>query len=164
MAASTVIKHLYDGLIALLDGTGTPVQLTVPFSMGDLSIKGLAQTQREVIAYESRGVLNSVRHTKRTYPTGSFSYMIADYSDATNNTVIDFIRKAGSYNANTSTLGTASDVYTIDIKLTVEGTNFGDSSDHTITLEDCHCTIDIDEGEPNKGTISFTTYGAVSIV
>lgn len=161
MPASTVIKHLYDGVIALIDNT--PVTLTVAFSVGDLTIKGLAQTLREVIAYESRGTLASVRHTKRTFPTGSFSYMLADYSDSTNNTVIDFIRKLASYSGNTSTLGTTSDVYTIDIRLTVEGTNFGDGSDHVILLEDCHCTIDLDEGEPNKGTISFTCYGAVTI-
>ena len=162
MPASTVIKHLYDGAIKLTDGTGTPVTLTIPFTVGDLKLSGLAETQKNVVAYEARGTLASLRHTSRTYPTGSFSFQIADYSDATNLTAIDFLRQTGAYNANLSTLGTASDVYTLDITLTVEGTNFGDGSDHTIVLEDCHCTLDPSEGEPNSVSVNFTVYGNVT--
>lgn len=162
MAASTVIKHLYDGSISLADGTGTPVTLTVPFSVGDLSISGLSETQNNVTAYETRGTFNSLRHTSRTYPTGSFSAQLADYSDATDTTLIDFILKQNSFSGNASTLGTASDVYTIDITLTVEGTDFGDSSDHTVVITDCQCTLDTAEGEPNTATINFTCYGTVT--
>lgn len=164
MAASTVIKHLYDGKVTLLDGTGTPVSLDVPFSVGDLSLSGLAQTQRDVVVYQTRGSFGSLRHTARNFPTGSFSFQVADYSDATNTTAINFMLKNGSYSANTSTLGTASDVYTIDIKLTVEGTNFGDSTDHTITMEDCHVTFATAEGEPNTVSVDFTVYGQVTFV
>lgn len=161
MPASTVIKHLYDGSITLSDGTGVPVTLVVPFSQGDLSVSGIQETQNAVVAYETRGTLHSVRHAARTYPTGSFSFMIADYADATNNTVVDYVTKANSYSGNATTL-TGSDVYAIDIILTVEGTDLGDATDHTITLTDCVCTMDIAEGEPNTGTINFTCYGTVT--
>ena len=162
MAASTVIKHLYDGAITLADGTGVPVTLVVPFTVGDLSVTGLAETQSNVVAYETRGTLNSVRHTSRTYPSGSFSFQVADYSDGTDQTAIDFLLKQSSYSANVSTLGSNAEVYTVDVTLDVEGTDFGDTADHSIALTDCHFTIDHSEGEPNTVSCSFTCYGSVT--
>lgn len=162
MAASTFIKHLYDGTISLADGTGTPVTLTVPFTVGDLSVSGLSETQKNVVAYETRGTFNTLRHTSRTYPSGSFSAHLADYSDATESTLIDFILAANSYSGNASTSGANAEVYTIDITLTVEGTDYGDAADHTIVLTDCQCTLDTAEGEPNTATINFTCYGTVT--
>jgi hypothetical protein len=162
MAASTVIKNLNDGTITLSDGTGSPVTLVVPFSTGDLSVSGLAEQQNEVAKYETRGTFHSARHTVRSYPSGSFSFQMADYSDATSTTAYDFIRKTNSYSANVSTLGANADVYSIDIILTVEGTDHGDASDHTLTLTNCACTMDISEGDPNTGTINFECLGTVT--
>ena len=164
MAASTVIKHLYDGTITASDGTGSPVTLVIPFSTGDLSVSALSQVQRATVAYEARGVLTSVRKAARTYPSGSFSFQVADYSDAVDGTAIDFFLKANSYSANVSTLGASADVYTVDLLLTVAGTVLGDAANHTVTLTDCDVTMDIAEGEPNTGTITFTCYGSVTIV
>lgn len=163
MAASTVIKHLYDGEIAVEDGTTpTAVSLTVPFTVGDLSLSGLAQTQNEVVAYETRGTLHTVRHSSRTYPSGSFSAQLADYSDGTDQTLLDFLLGQASYSANVSTLGANAEVYGVKLTLTVEGTDHGDSADHTIVLDDCVCTLDVAEGEPNTVSVSFTVYGSVS--
>lgn len=163
MAASQIAKHFTDGTITLKDGTGTPVTLVVPFSMGDFSISGLNQARRATNVYETRGQLVSLRKGALSFPTGSFSAMIADYSDATNTTVLDFLNKAGSYSANDSTTEALGDVYTVDILLTVEGTDLGDAADHVITLEDCDCSMDISEGEPNSLSVSFTVYGTVSM-
>ena len=164
MAASTVVKHLYDGQIDVEDGTTpTPVSLTVPFTVGDLSLSGYAETQRGVTAYTARGVLTSVRHTDRTFVTGSFSAQLADISDGTDNTLVDFLTKQGSYASNVSTLGASAEVYGVKITLTVEGTDLGDSADHTIVLDDCVCTVDISEGEPNTVTVNFTCYGTISL-
>jgi hypothetical protein len=157
MAASTIIKNLNDGTITLSDGTGSPVTLVVPFSVGDLTISDLKQKQNETARYETRGVFNVARHTSRIYASGSFSFMIADYSDATNQTVLDFVRKQNSFSANVSKYGANADVYAIDIILTVEGTNHGDPSDHTLTIPYSECVMTLSEGDPNQGTISFTT-------
>ena len=159
MAASTTIKHFTDGSITLKDGTGTPVTLVVPFSQGDFSPAGIQETQQEVVAYQSRGVLHIVRHAAANFPTGSFSFMVADYADATDQTAIDFLLKQGSFAANVSTLGTNAEVYTVNIVLTIEGTDHGDAADHTITLTNCACTIDVAEGEPNTVTVNYTAYG-----
>lgn len=161
MPASTVIKQLHDGIISMSDGTGTPIILSVPFTVGDLKIQGIQETQRSVNKYEARGVLRSVRHGARTYASGSFSFMVADYSDATNDTAIDFLLRQNGYSGNIGTL-TPDEVYAVDIKLTVEGTDLGDSADHTIELGDCVCTVGHDEGEPNMVTVSFEILGAIA--
>jgi hypothetical protein len=75
----------------------------------------------------------------------------------------DIIRRQGSYAAAVSTLGSSADVYTLKLTLTVEGTDFGDASDHTIVLNDCECSVDFAEGDPNSFTINFTVYGTVSM-
>jgi hypothetical protein len=163
MAASTVIKHLYDGSITVEDGTTpTAVSLAIPFTVGDLSLDTLQESGRGVQAYQTRGSLHSVRLAAKEFPTVTFSAQLADLSDATDGTLVDFVLKQASYSANVSTL-TGSDVYAVKITLTVEGTDLGDTADHTITLDDVHCTMAIAEGEPDTVTISGTVYGAVTM-
>lgn len=159
MAASVIIKHLHDGSLTVKDGTGTPVSLAVPFSVGDFTLTGVQEQQNAVVAYETRGDLHVVRHTTRTYPTGSFSVMLADYSDATNQTLRDFLLRQGSYSTNVGTL-TPDEVYAVDLVWTVEGTDLGDPADHVATMTDCVCTLDFAEGEPNTLSVSFTMYGS----
>ena len=161
MAASTIVKNLTDGQLTLKDGTGSPVTLVVGFDMGDFTVSGLAQSLHEVAAYESRGTFKSARRTTRRYPSGSFSLMLTDITDGTDQTVIDFLLKQGSYAANVSTL--AGDVYCVDLQLDVEGTDLGDSADHQIALSKCHCVVDVAEGDPDTITVNYTCYGSVTM-
>jgi hypothetical protein len=75
MAFDTVVRHDTDGSITLLDGTGTPVTIVVPFTQGDLTIDGLSKDLREVVAYQSRGTLHSIRYGDKTFPTVTFTAM-----------------------------------------------------------------------------------------
>lgn len=159
----SIIKHFTDGSLVAKDGTGTPVTLTIPFTTGDFSIDGLNQARRATTVYEARGQLTGLRKGAKSFPTGSFSCQIADYSDATDRTVLDFLNKQNSYSANISTTTALGDVYTVDFVFTVEGTDLGDSADHVITLEDCDCSMGFAEGEPNSISVSFTCYGAVTM-
>ena len=164
MAASTFIKNFTHGSLGLADGTGTPVTLTVACDQGDVSIAGLGETQREVAKYEARGVLKSVAHTGRTYPSGSFTAMMADFSEASGTgTLADFVLKQAAYSANASTLGANAAVYAIDITLTIEGTDFGDANDHTAVMTDCVCTLDFAEGDPNVFTLNYECLGTVTL-
>lgn len=163
MPASQIVKHFTDGVITLKDGTATPVTLAVPFSVGDLSISGLNQARRATNAYEARGTLTSLRKGAKAFPTGSFSCQIADFSDAIDRTVLDFLLKQNSYSANKSTTEAIGDVYTLDVVLTVEGTDLADAADHVITMEDCDCSLDLAEGEPTTLSVSFTCYGTLSM-
>jgi len=161
MAASTIIKNLTDGQLTLSDGTGVPVTLVVNLDSGDLSVGGLQQKQNEVSKYESRGAFKTARHTTRTYPSGSFSFMVADISDATDQTVIDFLLNQNSYSANQSTL--PGDVYAVDIQFDLEGTDFGDTADHQILLGDCVCRLDFAEGDPDLVTCNFEVLGTITM-
>lgn len=159
MAASTVIKHLYDGTITVTDGTTpTAVSLTVPFTVGDLSIDTMQEASRGVQAYQTRGSLHSVRLAAREFQNVTFSAQVADISDATDGTIIDFVLKQGSYSANESTLA-GSDAYCITITITVEGTDVGDAADHTIEMVSVRCNGSFAEGEPDTFTISGVIYG-----
>ena len=89
--------------------------------------------------------------------------MLTDVSDAADQTLIDFCMKQNSYSGNVSTTATTGDAYTVTITLIVEGTNHGDSNDHSIELADCRCTLAVAEGDPSTVTISFTCYGSVSM-
>lgn len=164
MPASEIIKHFTDGSVTVKDGTATAVTLTVPFTAGDVAISGIAADAlgRATNAYETRGVLVGLRRGAREYPTFSMSVMVADLSDGSNTTILDFIRKKGAYAANKSTTEAKGDVYTIDIVLTIEGTDLGDAADHTFTLEDVDCRADFSEGEPNTLTINGTIYGTIT--
>lgn len=163
MAISTVIKNLWDGSITLADGTGTPVTLTVPCSVGDFKVDGLDATAREVKAYETRGTLNSLRRGERRYSNVSFSVHFREFTNSSAGVVLDFIRFANGYSANISTRGgSTADVKTIKVTLTIEGTDLGDGKDHTIVLPDCHLMAEFAEGDPNTLVVSGICYGDVS--
>jgi hypothetical protein len=163
MALSTVIKNFTDGSITIKDGTGTPLEITVALDEGNFTMSGLAAQLSEVAAYESRGSFSGLRHTTRTYPSGSFSAKVAEFSEDSTGTLADAILKQGTvWAAAVSTSGASADVYTVDLVFAMEGTDHGDSADATVTLEDCYCTIDFAEGDPNTFTITFTCYGSIS--
>lgn len=157
--ASTVVKHFTDGTITLEDGTGSPVTLTLPLGIGDFSASGFQESQQDVNVYQSRGTLRSLRKGAKNFVSGSFSAMLADLSDASAGDAIDFILKQNAYSANISTLS-AGEVYAIKIILTIEGTDLGDSADHTLSLDNSVVTLDISEGEPDTIAFSFTSYAA----
>ena len=151
-----------DGSLVINDGTGVPISITVQFDTGDFAISGLKAKLAETNPYETRGLLRTVRHTTRSYPTGSFSCMMADLSEATVGTVADAILKNGAFSAAVSTLGANAGVYTLQLVFTCEGTDHGDASDATFTMNDCECSIDFSEGDPDQFSISFTVYGSIA--
>ena len=162
MAVSSVVKNFRDGIILIEDGTGTPLAVTVQYESGDFSISGLNQSNTEATTYLDRGELGSVRKTSRTFPTFSFSAHMTDLSDATDKLLYDAVNKTGAFSAAVSTGGTASDVYMLKVTLTIEGTNFGDSADHVMIMNNCHLSLDFSEGDPNSFQLNGTIYGAIT--
>ena len=163
MALSGVIKTGFDsGTIAVADGTGPPLSVTVRFDNADFSISGLRDQLRESTQFQGRGKLRSLRKTSRVFPSGSFSIMVAEFSESGTGTLNDLIlgTAATPYAARASTTTALGDVMTFDITFTMEGTDQGDAADHTLVLNDCEITsIDFSEGEPNSCTYAFTMYG-----
>lgn len=158
---SGFVKHFEDSCITFKDGTGTPLACVLTLDNGDISIQGLRETLREVVAYERKGQLQTLRLGKRTYPTGTLTMMFAEFSEATVGTLFDFLagKAATPYAARIST--TTGQVFTCDIQIDIEGSDYSDV-DSDLTLEDCDVTIDWSCGEPASCSISFTCYGAVS--
>ena len=162
MALSSVVKNFRDGSLVINDGTGTPISITVQFDEGDFSISGLKAKLAETTGYETRGQLRSVRHTTRVYPTGSFTCMMADLSEATTGTVADALMKNGAFSAGVSTLGANAEVYTVQMVFTVAGVVHGDASNATFTLNDVEGVVDFSEGDPDQLSISFTVWGSIT--
>ena len=164
MPISSVVKNFRDGVITISDGTTpTPLSVTVQFEAGDFSISGLNQGNTEATTYLDRGVLGSVRLTNQTFPTISFTAHMTDISDATNKTLWDAVSKTGAFAPAQSTILT-SDVYGLTVKIVIEGTNFGDATDHEISCVGVHLSIDFAEGDPNSFTLNGTVYGAITAV
>jgi len=130
--------------------------------MGDLSISNLKETLNEGLQYERRGRFKSAGLGARIYPSGTFSAMVHQFSDATADVLSDFILRNGKFSSNQSTYGATHPVYAINITLNIEGSTFG-GSDSTVTLNDCSVQIDsLTEGRPSTFSISFTSTGAVT--
>ena len=158
MAVSTVTKHFTDGTLVLSDGTGVAVTFSMPLTVGDVTIDGVGQKMREPVVYQTRGVAHSIRHAARAFATVSLTAHIADYSDGTDATAIDFFLKSGSFASNASVFGANAEVYGLDLILTIEGTDHGDAADHVISMLNFVGTIGIAEGEPNTLSVSGTLY------
>lgn len=166
MPISSVVKNFRDGTITISDGTSpSPLTLTVQYEAGDLSLSGVNYSSTgpvEYTKYLDRGELGTVRRTNRSFAAGSFSCQMTELSDGTNQNVWDIVNRSGAFSSAVSTLGASADLYTLQIVLTVEGTNFGDSADHILTLNNCRCSIDFAEGDPNSFTITFEVLGAIA--
>ena len=162
MALSAVVKNFRNGTLRIYDATSTPLDVTVEYDAGDFSINGLKKKLNETTTYLDRGELGSVRHTARTFPTISFTAQMTEFSDATNEVLQDIVLRTGAFATAVSTLGATADVYTLNMTLTVEGTDFGDASDHVLTATNVEMSVDFAEGDPNTVTINGTVYGTVT--
>ena len=163
MPASTVIKTFVDATVNIKDGTGTPIEMTVSLQNGDFSLSGLMSGQKETSVYLDRGAFASIRHTNQTFPTISLSAQMAYLTDNTNGSLLDVVRKTGEFASAVSTLGANAEVMAYLVELVIEGTDHGDSADHTITLDDVVMSVDFSEGDPNSFSLSGTGYGSITI-
>jgi hypothetical protein len=162
MAQSTVIKNFRDGSLLFADNTGTPLTLAIQYEAGDFSIDNLNEGLVETTAYLDRGEFATLRKTNRVFPSFSFTAHMTDISDATDKLLYDLARKTGAWTSAVSTLGANADAMTYKLTFTVEGTNFGDSADHTMVLNDCRITLSFSEGDPNSFSVSGIVYGAIT--
>jgi hypothetical protein len=168
MAYSTVPKVRRDGVIQLIDGTGSPVTLDIAYEEGNFTFDqpGGGGDQAAQTIIRDRGTISTVRKGDDEPITGSFSAFFRQFTDGSEaGSVLDFVTKSGNYASNVST-GTAGapfvEHYAIDIKYTAEGTNFGDDADHTVTLGKAVCTVSFTEGDPSSFTINFTAYAGAT--
>ena len=162
MAQSTTIKNFRDGTLVFADNTGTPLTLPIVYEAGDFSIDNLNEGLVETTAYLDRGEFATLRKTNRVFPSFSFTAHMTDLSDNTDKLLYDLARKTGAFASAVSTLGANADAMTYKLTFTVEGTNFGDSADHTLILNDCRITLSFSEGDPNSFSVAGIVYGTIT--
>jgi hypothetical protein len=163
MAASTYQKTNADGSIVIKDGTGTPLTLTIPFTRGDIKIGPLKAKLKNTVAIQARGVHLGIRHTDRVYPTFSLSCFCPEWTAASGGTPTDMIFGKAAFSAAISVDGATADVKTRTVVITVEGTDFGDGADKTVTLTNVECEVNwTEDAGGNYLEISGTVYGAIT--
>jgi hypothetical protein len=164
MAISGVAKTDRDTVLTLKDGTGTPLDVVIAYEDGDFKIDGVTPDQAEILKFYDRGVLYSLRLGNQIFASYSLTFHFTDLSDATNENVWDFIRGTGAFAAFVSTYGAGAtaEVSTFLILMTTEGTNHGDASDHTLTMDDCTGSLGLAEGRPGKYTLSGEILGTIT--
>ena len=156
-AESTFLKNNVLGSMQLIDGTGSPVTLSLLYDRGNIKCTNWSQTLNELVKMVRRGRFVSAAHGERMFPVLSFSCFTGNLvgsSGTAPGTPWEFLTKKGAYSANISTLG-ANRLYCVDVKLTIEGTNYGDTADETVTFEDCYVTSEFAENVAGN-ELSFT--------
>ena len=159
MARSGIVKTNVSGSIAFADGTGTPVTLTASFDRGDFVLSDAKEVLNEDVAIERRGRYINSAHGARVYPQVSFSCWADAFVGVTSapGTELGYLMRSGQYTANVSTLGSGTSVpYAINITITIEGTDFGDSADATITLHDVQVSSFSFTEASEGNSLSFT--------
>lgn len=167
--AGDFYKNFTMGTVVLSDGTGTPLTITLDIDNGDVSLTGVTPGLRNSSDYQRKGQYQCSAFTDRAFPTLSFTANMAEFTDTSSGTLIDFIfAKSGTpYGARIPTIAPAGATaaripFTCDFQLTIEGTNFGDGADHVFGADNVKMTVDFAEGDPNTFTINGTVLGALT--
>lgn len=166
MALSSIVKTGHDaGTLQLIDGTGTPLTLTVRWDKADLNVGDVSGTMREVVAVVGRGKLRSLRRGAPKFPSISFSVHVTEFSETGTGTVLDWeAKKTGTpFASRVSTTASIGDADTYHVKFTMEGTTYGDAADSILQFKDCNGSWSFAEGEDGN-TLSFsgTVYGDIT--
>ena len=159
MAYSTVPKTTRDLTVALADnaGFGGANVLTLAYEPGDWTFTA-PQEERVDIPDRNR-LVSSVRYGVDQPITGSISTFWRDATDAAVATLWDLLNQSGWLGSNwTSTLGTNAEVFAVDHRCTIEGSDHGDGADHTITITDVSHDYSVADGTPLVTSVNWASH------
>ena len=158
MAYSTIVKTKRDGTLTFSDNAAAE-SLVVAYESGDLSLTIAGATIVNPLDRGQFGATPSLRYGDDQPVTGSFTAYLRDLNDAAVSTLENLVTQSGYVGSDwVSTLGANSEVFTVTLAWTVEGTDHGDPGDHTLTCNHCVVTGGFSEGDPDSISISFTSY------
>lgn len=157
---SVVVRVKRDGQILISD-SGAAHTYVVAYEPGDFSYNVADYTVNTFLDRGEIGATPSIRIGDEAEMSGAFSAFLRDLGDTANTyaTLLDVAhRYVGRYVASqwASTMGTASDVFTVTIQFTIDGSPFGEA-DKTVTFPFCVLRANMAEGDPNKVAASFTS-------
>jgi hypothetical protein len=161
MPESTVIRTKRDGQILLADN-GAGNTYTIVREDGSFTLN---LPDHSIVHVLDRGVIGAIpmiRIGDEAVMSGGFSAYLSDLGATANNyvTLNDLImRFTARYVATNwvSTMGANSDVFTVTITYTIDGSPFGEA-DKSLVLPFCVVRGNIAEGDPNKFAVTFTSY------
>ena len=172
MSISQIVKTKHDGSITISDGTAvTPKTLTIDYEAGDFNLSIPGPSVSNFLDRGKFGTTPSLRYGDDAPITFSFTANLRDLSDATYITLESIITNSGYFASDwvattgyTNSTDPSEIVKTVKVLWTIEGSNHGDSADHTITLNHCVLTGSLQEGDPNTVSISGTAFVRFPVV
>ena len=161
MPESVVLRNKRDGQILLAD-SGASHTYTVAYEPGDFNYAVPDTVVTLTLDRGTIGTTPSIRYADEQPMTGGFSAYLRDLGDTANAyaTLVDIAHRYVSryVAANwTSTMGSSSDVFTITIQLTIDG-SFAGEADKTVTFPFCNFMANVTEGDPNTVACTFTSF------
>jgi hypothetical protein len=167
MAVSSHPKTQHSWVVTFADGTGTPITLALSNDTS-VNVDGLTgRALNELVKVQRRGKHFGVGYGPRVYPQVTIEFIHNGWegNGTAPGTPLEFALFQNTYSANVSTSGSGTrSVKTIDIRIAAEGTDYGDSQDHAITLEDCMLTAHglLSDGDPGTYSMTFDILGAIT--
>ena len=158
MALSTIPKTMKDGSLQIEDNVS--LSIIAQFDQGDFSIDPLKASLSETTVIETRYQFRGIREGARIYPSGSFTLVVCEFSEASTGTIADAVLQNGAWSSAVSTLGANAAKYTLKLTFVQNGTAHGESN-QSVILNDCECSLSFSEGETNTITVNYTVYGSI---
>jgi hypothetical protein len=167
MPESTVIRTKRDGQVAIIDGDSPVNSYPVPCDLGDFNFNVPLETIINPLCRGKFGTTPSLRLGNDQPMTLGWTSHLTDLGDTTAvavyATLLDIINRYDGAFCKTnwvSTLGISSDVFTVTISFTVEGSDFGEA-DKTVSFPYTRLTSAVSEGDSDTVAVTGTSYALV---
>jgi hypothetical protein len=157
MAEATSVAVRRDGTIKLKDGS-TNVY-TVAYENGDFSY---TEEKSDRVVIRDRGTIVGLRRADDPVLSFSFTVHFRELTNASSDSIIDFIMQTGAAAAYTSAGGNGYEQYLVDIEFDVDKTAVGSEAvAHRATLSKCLLTYQVSEGDPDSISLTGECYGGI---
>ena len=162
MALAGTVKVRRDGTIKLIDGTGSPVTLTVAYEDGNFTAD-LLGADADRIVIRDRGTIVGLRQGDDQVGSLSFSVHFMEFKNAgASGCLLDFINGEQAGSGLTSTGGAGFEQFLCTVEMEIEATALGDN-DNKASFAKVLLTADFSEGDPDVLNVSGEVYGGVTL-
>lgn len=161
MAENSTVKTRKDITIKILDGTTpTPLEYTISKEVGDFSFE---PGMFDVEVFRDRGDFGATPDLREgdEQPTSiSFSVYFRHATDASEAILMDILNQSGYVASNwVSTLGSDAEIFTVQLEVTIEGSDHGES-DQTYTFNHVFLRYSVADGYPNVVNVTGLAFDA----